>query len=209
MRVNFPSEKTLDQLMTRIEKTSSGCWLWQGARDYKLGYGQIWFRKKREKAHRVFFMLSGNTIPQGTEIDHICRARQCVNPSHLRAVTHRENIIAATSLKTSCKHGHEFSPSNMCKSKSGYRICKKCRYLRIKAWRNRHPEQATIVERNSYRLRKEAWINAGVPCGTKGRFSPSRRMSVPKISEVSSDISHLNECQNVTNNGAETSASIQ
>ena len=33
------------------------------------------------------------TIPEGHEVDHICHVRRCVEPTHLRALTHRQNVI--------------------------------------------------------------------------------------------------------------------
>jgi hypothetical protein len=32
-------------------------------------------------------------IPEGCEIDHACYNRRCLEPTHLRALSHRENVI--------------------------------------------------------------------------------------------------------------------
>ncbi|WP_366125371.1 HNH endonuclease signature motif containing protein [uncultured Microbacterium sp.] len=42
-------------------------------------------------AHRAAYIFEHGGIHAGDEIDHACHTRSCVNPSHLRAVSHREN----------------------------------------------------------------------------------------------------------------------
>lgn len=81
----------LDRISDRISHNQSGCWIINGSRDVN-GYGQITVDKKREKAHRVVFRLMVGTIPQGLELDHLCMNKSCVNPEHLEAVTHKENM---------------------------------------------------------------------------------------------------------------------
>lgn len=44
-------------------------------------------------AHRLAYTLTKGPIPDGLEIDHICNVKACVNPAHLEAVSHRENIV--------------------------------------------------------------------------------------------------------------------
>lgn len=70
------------------------CWVWTGAKT-SLGYGSIWHMGRTELTHVIAFKLSGRDIPEGLEIDHICRNRACVNFDHLEAVTHKENMHRA------------------------------------------------------------------------------------------------------------------
>jgi hypothetical protein len=73
----------------------TGCWLWDGRRFSRNGYGRVWHDGKERQAHRVTYELLVGPIPQGLILDHLpkCRVRCCVNPDHLEPVTHRTNTL--------------------------------------------------------------------------------------------------------------------
>jgi len=108
----------------------SGCWNWQANRNHK-GYGQYKIDGKTVKAHRFAFEVNRGKIPDGLQLDHLCRNRACVNPEHMEIVTSRENTMRGfgfTSLlakRTHCKNGHEFTPENTRMRKSA-RVCRIC-----------------------------------------------------------------------------------
>lgn len=111
---------------------SDNCWNWTGARTQK-GYGQIYISGKSRYAHIVSYNLHYGKVPDGLEIDHLCENPSCVNPGHLEAVSHSENIRRAAPrinyvnrLKTHCLNGHELTPENLRGGQAGRRQCKIC-----------------------------------------------------------------------------------
>lgn len=70
------------------------CLLWQGRLTY-AGYGHLNLQGRFIGVHRVAYELAKGPIPAGLEIDHLCAVRHCVNPDHLEAVTHAENLRRA------------------------------------------------------------------------------------------------------------------
>lgn len=112
----------------------TGCWMWTGYLEHH-GYGQVRTVPHRgKKAHRVVYAALVGPIPEGLEIDHLCKVRNCVNPAHLKPVTRQENMrrssIAesrgrAQREKTHCKHGHPFDEANTFHWR-GERHCRAC-----------------------------------------------------------------------------------
>ena len=74
----------------KVEK-SDKCWIWTGART-RGGYGNVRFNNRYMRAHRVSFQLAHPNVDiTGLDIDHKCHTPSCVNPKHLRAITHKQN----------------------------------------------------------------------------------------------------------------------
>lgn len=110
------------------------CWTWTAGGN-GTGYGWISFsRDDRGLTHRYAYTLLIGPIPDGLEIDHLCRNRRCCNPLHLDPVTtkvNQERGIRATS--THCQRGlHELTGYNLILKvrKSGHvnRECRACKY---------------------------------------------------------------------------------
>lgn len=70
-----------------------GCWEWTGWA--KRGYGQVWVGERTFGAHRFSYELHRAEIPDGLQIDHLCRNTLCVNPWHLEPVTGQVNVRRA------------------------------------------------------------------------------------------------------------------
>lgn len=73
-----------------VEKTET-CWLWVGATSGDDGYGRF-NAGTTVAAHRYSWLLDGRTLTPTYDLDHVCRVRLCVRPSHLEEVPHAVNI---------------------------------------------------------------------------------------------------------------------
>ena len=120
------------RLKNSLTIDSNGCWLWLKYKD-KKGYGRIQVNGKPWLTHRVSYELHVGHIPEGLQIDHLCRVRHCCNPSHLEPVTHTENVSRGEKAnRTHCPQGHEYTEENASRNKNG-RTCRECGRARHRA----------------------------------------------------------------------------
>ena len=78
------------------------CWEWTG-RLNASGYGVV----TSVFVHRTLYELFSGPIPEGLQIDHLCRNKRCANPTHLEAVTRSENVRRSPRIGPAmCKRGH-------------------------------------------------------------------------------------------------------
>jgi hypothetical protein len=68
------------------------CWMWDGAK--RSGYGFIGRGPTNRLAHRVAWEAARSFTEElgALSVHHKCGRRLCINPQHLAAVTHLENM---------------------------------------------------------------------------------------------------------------------
>lgn len=135
--------RPIDRFWTKVDETAT-CWLWTGALD-SHGYGSIAMGGERS-AHRLAWKLLRGPIPDGLTIDHLCRVRRCVNPSHLEPVTMRVNTLrgnaasAINATRTVCVNGHPFDETNTRVRRGRWgdvRDCRACDRVRAAQYKTR------------------------------------------------------------------------
>lgn len=113
------------------------CWIWKG-HVKPNGYGQFSLGSLgnygKPNAHVFAYQILCGAIPEGLELDHLCRLPRCVNPFHLEPVTHSENIRrgwwALHKPKTHCSFGHPYTPENTYYRTDGKKECRICRTIK-------------------------------------------------------------------------------
>lgn len=135
MRVASDKHSTEERFWDKVEKGNS-CWLWIGKR-MPNGYARFKVGGCGIYAHRFAYELLVGPIPEGLQIDHLCRVRHCVNPRHLEPVTQRENKNRGLKGRATehCPKGHAYDVSNTYwrKDRPNNRECKTCRAQRKQA----------------------------------------------------------------------------
>lgn len=136
----------MERLMEKVIVDPAGCWLFTGAR--ASGYGRIGMGGHSggvAPAHRVVYEALVGPIPEGLDLDHLCRVRHCVNPEHLEPVTRRENLMRGETIpsqhaaKTHCVNGHLLEAENVRLTKEGARRCKSCERIWRRNFNSRNP----------------------------------------------------------------------
>jgi hypothetical protein len=87
---------------SKVDK-SGECWTWTGA--VTMGYGVFRIGEGNRVAHRVSYEWKNGAIPEGAEVDHMCFTRGCVNPDHLRLLSHSLNGQNRASANSNSKSG--------------------------------------------------------------------------------------------------------
>lgn len=131
------------------EGTAVGaCWLWTAGRQ-SSGYGAFHPDKMTTVlAHRYAYEQANGPIEAGFVIDHRCRNRRCCRPSHLEPVTNEVNLARGAGyalrngMRTSCIHGHPYTPENTYRAPAGDIRCRTCARERDRRRAPKQPKKA-------------------------------------------------------------------
>jgi HNH endonuclease len=129
-------------MLSRLVTSDDGCLIWTGAtvNGYGVVRGEGGRSAKSLYVHRVMYEMFGSSIPDGMQIDHLCRNKRCANLAHLEVVTLKENVLRADGKPAllarqpeQCEHGHAYTPENTI-----YRMVRSCRTCRQAYGRRRY-----------------------------------------------------------------------
>lgn len=128
----------MDRFWSKVD--IGDCWLWLGGKAAGR-YGGFYDRGKWRPAHLVAYEELVGPVPDGLELDHLCRVTHCVNPDHLEPVTHGDNVRRGRGpihhrIQTKCKWGHLFDEANTRYEKGRlHRTCRACEREKSRARR--------------------------------------------------------------------------
>jgi hypothetical protein len=126
-----------------LKRGADECWPWTGSAGGTGGapYGRVKLPRnggesRQVQAHRVAYELCVGPIPEGLQLDHLCKNTLCVNPAHLEAVTAQENTLRGSGITareaelTHCPKGHPYDAENTARwgrhGKPAWRNCRIC-----------------------------------------------------------------------------------
>lgn len=142
------------KLESKTRPGENGCVEWTGF--LRCGYGYMKVHGISVGAHRVAWVLHNNKeIPDGYEIDHLCRNTRCVNPEHLEPVTRAENM----------RRRHGFAPLPRGGDDKECALCGRTGYGRFRYNKDNRrwycTNAATCAKRDASRKAVPSWVRCG------------------------------------------------
>lgn len=153
------------------------CWIDYSLVPNKGGYSVVQHKGQRGLGHRLSYEVLVGKIPEGFQLDHLCKTPRCYNPKHLEAVTPRENTRRSDAgkksgelqkAKTHCPRGHEYSEDNT-RLYAGRRHCRTCareKYHENKVLNPKEPithcTQGHVLEGDNLKIRKRKRSNGNI-----------------------------------------------
>jgi hypothetical protein len=111
----------------------------------RLGYIRLWNKGNRILAHKKAYQEVHGDVPEGYEIDHVCKNRSCANVSHLRVVSHTENMRNSDQTKLTLEKAKEIlflrgQGISMYKIAKQFDVTPQCvwRIVHKKNWKDAH-----------------------------------------------------------------------
>ena len=79
------------QIPIRYEREGD-CFVCTSHAKNRDGYIRIRYNGRLTMLHRLVLQMRGLAIPEGYEVDHLCRNRACSNPQHLAIKTRKQHL---------------------------------------------------------------------------------------------------------------------
>jgi len=179
-RTRRSAETALARALARVDKHGpvpdlrpdlGACWISDAAGPQ--GYPSIYVAGRAVLVHRLVYEGVNGPIPDGLELDHLCRRPGCVRPSHLEPVTHAENVrrganrFIAAHRDATCLRGHALGGKNLIViAASGAQRCRTCsnersrryqaeRRVKVGRLRGERHHQAKLTEQAVREIRAE------------------------------------------------------
>lgn len=129
-----PRKDPIDRFLPKVQHLDNGCWQWTAALSTE-GYARFTDLTSDGRytcvyGHRWAYTHFVGPIPDGLELDHLCRNRGCVNPEHLEPVTRSVNLrrgehLSGRTARTGlCQRGHSMADAII--QPNGGRRCRTC-----------------------------------------------------------------------------------
>lgn len=152
----------LPQHLRRWTIAPGGCWIAEKRGPNGYAYNTSWGKNRKASQYKLIWEHLFGPVPEGLELDHLCDNGRggCVNPYHLKAVTHAENmtrpahtIPGAHVRKTHCPKGHPYTEENTrLETYRGTleRHCRICKAEHHRRHKERDPEAFNRKRREHY-----------------------------------------------------------
>jgi hypothetical protein len=118
----------LQTALHAIEFNAGECVEWTGHVGH--GYGLVRVGGKERVAHKVIYEMLVGPVPNGLQLDHLCRNKLCVNHEHLEPVTQSSNMRRVAGTDEVCRRGHP-RDVNTYTAAVGHSRCRRCNTIAV------------------------------------------------------------------------------